>query len=78
MEYTYCIMKKWYSVSLVGWIVTGVHSVLTACVVWGLWRFDAQTQEIEFFRGATYMYMVLVTVLLYAWHKNIQLFHAKH
>lgn len=70
-------MSTWYPVSALGWLVTSVHSALTAFVVHGLWKYDKYSIEIEFFEGAVIIYMMLVLILFYARHRKVKIFHAK-
>lgn len=70
-------MRTWYSVSPLGWFVTIAHIILTVYTVRGLWVYDASSIEIEFFKGTTLIYAVLLTVLLYAYFTKKKLFPAK-
>lgn len=67
----------WYPVSLIGWIFTGVHTGLAAVVVHGFWNIDPTAPEIEFYYGTTYMYALLVVILLAAKFYKRKIFYAR-
>ena len=67
---------NWYKVSLIGWGVALLQSVLAAFMIYGYVSFEREAPAMELFEGAFYIHIGLVVVLLYARFKKHKLFAA--
>lgn len=70
-------MKKWYRVSIIGWIFALSYAALSAFIVHGRVVLDEGSSALQLYNYALVLQVVMLVLFLYAYVKQVKLFASK-